>query len=667
MNQGSGPEPEQLSMAKCAKLLNVPWRHVRRMIKRGVFAQPAGHDSAGQPYWHRRSLYAWAAADRDLLGRVPLHHWRPPTAQARYLGAETIEDRATALGWHTAAGPVWMLWHWDFDAATYERDLTELAKHLPGAAAITMVGGDYGADGPALFGVLPAAPARPVYEMPWPALSNVIGMPAPFWPRRLRIPDLMNAWRPGHTPVVAAAVPDLDPTPMLRLAVIVDEDSPAQQTLLNLVQTWQHRATMEATSDLKVLEKHTTAATTTVAATPLAVPAVEKNDLAPDIRRAGWLEILARTDDLALTCIRQARQCDADEDFPYTIDAHGASADASPRSDPPSDVERSRRTRRLRLTAWIAMLVATISVSTLILGANAPLTETELAKLRREAGLFGKERLKIGVKADTPGIALQEETGRRSFRGFDIDIAYMIAADLGYPPDKVDFLAIETEDRARMQTLDANGRFVRVDLVLVTFNVTLSRQQDLSVGLSAPYLYTEQSVVTRSDYPGKITSLEQLAGKKVCTLSASSSEQELKRVTKAIATGKNRISDCVAGLKKNAFDAVTADAAILAGFVAESEGVLRHHDIALQKTEMWAVNAGPNEALRTLVDLSLYRSSTIPQDRRWEQAYETYIDPMLSANPGVNVAQAEQPCVLPSRVRRWPWERPFPVNECPAR
>ncbi|MER7131961.1 hypothetical protein [Streptosporangium saharense] len=344
MSQGDGPEPEQLSLAECARLLNVPWRHVRRMIKRGVFAQPAGHDSTGQPYWHRRSLYAWAAADRDLLGRVPLHHWRPPAAPACYLGAETIENMATALGWHTSAGPVWMLWHWDFDAATYERDLTELAKYLPGAAAITMVGGDYGADGPALFGVLPAAPAQPVYEMPWSALSNVIGTPAPFWPRRLRIPDLMNAWRPGDAPVAAAAVPDLDPTPMLRLAVIVDEGSPAQQTLVNLVQTWQHRATMTATSDLKMLKDHTTAATTTVAATPLTVPAVEKDDLAPDIRRAGWLEILARTDDLALACVHRARRWGADEDFPS------------------SDVGRSRRKRRLRLTVWAAMLLATISV-----------------------------------------------------------------------------------------------------------------------------------------------------------------------------------------------------------------------------------------------------------------------------------------------------------------
>ncbi len=335
----------------------------------------------------------------------------------------------------------------------------------------------------------------------------------------------------------------------------------------------------------------------------------------------------------------------------------------SPRPLPP-EAGRPRRVRRFRLAAWIALVLAAVVVGASVLWVNGPPTEAEL---REKAGLFGKERLRIGVKADTPGIAFQEKTGRRSFKGFDIQIAYMIAADLGYPPDKVDFMAIETEDRARMQALDANGRFVRVDLVVATFSVTPSRQQDPSVGLSTPYLYTEQSVLTRSDYPEKITSLGQLAGKKVCTLGTSTSEVELEKATKSLVTGKNLISECVAGLKDGTFDAVTTDAAILAGFVAESDGTLRHHDIALENTEMWAVNVGPNAALRTLVDLALYRSYADPQDQRWEQAYETYIDPMLSASPGVNVAQAEQPCALPPKVRRWPWERTLPVQECLSR
>lgn len=312
-------EPERLSMAGCARLLNIPWRRVRHLVKRRVFAPPTGHDTAGEPYWHRRDLYTWAAFDAELLNRVPLDHWPSPGIQAPYLGAETIENTVTALRWHTGVGPVWMLWHWDLDASTCKRELPSLAKHLPAAAAVTMVSVDYGVDGPALYGVLPGAPAQPVYEMPWSALSNVIGMPAPYWPSRLRRPDLMNGWRPGNAPVVAAADPDMDITSVLRLAVTLDEGSPARRTLVNLAQTWQHRATEAAESDLKILAEHTPAATVTVAATPLAVPAVEKDDLARDIQRAGWLELLDRTDDLALACVNQALQWDGGEDFPYNM------------------------------------------------------------------------------------------------------------------------------------------------------------------------------------------------------------------------------------------------------------------------------------------------------------------------------------------------------------
>lgn len=356
------------------------------------------------------------------------------------------------------------------------------------------------------------------------------------------------------------------------------------------------------------------------------------------------------------------------EDPPVPSEDHGIRLGPEPGPPSafgiPSEPVRPPRIRRFRLAAWVALILAALVVGASVMWVNGPPTE---ADLREQAGLFTKDRLRIGVKADTPGIALQEKTGRRAFTGFDIQIAYLVAADLGYPPDKVDFLAIETEDRARMQALDDRGRFVRVDLVVASFSVTRARQEDPAVGFSTPYLYTEQSVVTRSVPPVKITSLGQLAGEKVCTLGTSTSEKELESATRAVVTAKNLISDCMTGLQGNEFDAVTTDAAILAGFVAESPGELSHHDIALEKTEMWAVNAGSNRALRTLVDLALYRSYADPQDQRWEEAYRTYLDPLLAASPSVNVAQAEQPCALPPAVRRWPWERTLPVQECPSR
>ncbi|MGS2641727.1 transporter substrate-binding domain-containing protein [Streptosporangium sp. LJ11] len=364
-----------------------------------------------------------------------------------------------------------------------------------------------------------------------------------------------------------------------------------------------------------------------------------------------------------------------DDDDRYDRDSRSEDADAEgPRSGPPtgppgpSGPPRRHRFRRFRLAAWIALALAAVVVGVSVVWVSGPPTEAEL---REKAGLLNKDRLLIGVKEDTPGIALRKP-GETGFTGFDIDIAYMIAADLGFRPDQVDFLSIETEDRARMQARDTDGAFVKVDLVVATFSVTPERRADPSVGFSTPYLYTEQSVVTRADYPDdNVASLGQLEGKRVCSLGTSTSLVELKKAIKVDPIAELLISKCVDrladGLAANrAADAVTTDAALLAGFVAEPGRKLRHHDIALEKTEMWAVNAGSNGALRTLVDLALYRSYADPDNKMWEGAYEKHIRPLLAANPGVDVAQARQPCALPPDVRRWPWERTLPVQDCPS-
>ncbi|MBG0818359.1 hypothetical protein [Planomonospora sp. ID82291] len=318
MSGAGETDPQSMDVAACARLLHRSSWQVRRAIRSGAFTPPVGRDSRNRPYWHRAQVYAWAAVDPGLRDRVPVRYWPQATRPAHYLGAETIPGGVTALGWDTGAGTVWVLWPELFDALTYPAELVGAAEHLADAAAIVMVGGDYGADGPSVYGVVPAD-LEQTYEVAWSTLSQVLGMPMPFWPPGLRIGELLTSWHPGSVPVVAAAVPDLDPAPLLRLAVIVDHGGPAQQTLMNLVQTWHYRVAEHAESHLKLIGEWTTPATTVVAATPLAVPAVEHDDLPDDVRRAGWLEILARTDALAIACVRQVLRWNGGQDFPFSM------------------------------------------------------------------------------------------------------------------------------------------------------------------------------------------------------------------------------------------------------------------------------------------------------------------------------------------------------------
>ncbi|MFC0862909.1 transporter substrate-binding domain-containing protein [Sphaerimonospora cavernae] len=324
--------------------------------------------------------------------------------------------------------------------------------------------------------------------------------------------------------------------------------------------------------------------------------------------------------------------------------------------EPPLDVDPvvppEERGRTLRLAGWLAAVTLAGVVAAWTVWATGSPTE---ADLREEARLVGKQELLIGVKDDTPGIALRDpDTGR--YEGFDIEIAYMVAGELGFSPRQVRFLAIKTEDRGRMQAVDQDGRFATVDLVVATYSVTA--QRTAQIYMSEPYLETEQTVVTRRDHVD-VASLGDLAGEKACTLATSTSEDQLRQAG-ATPVNKNRISECIEGLRAGKFDAVTTDAAILAGFVAKYPKELRAHDIGLSAAERWGIATGRNRALRTLVNLALYRSYADPKDRRWEKAFDTYLAPLQKANGGQQVAVSEQPWIDEPDVRRWPWERDIP-------
>lgn len=314
--------------------------------------------------------------------------------------------------------------------------------------------------------------------------------------------------------------------------------------------------------------------------------------------------------------------------------------------------------RVLRFVAVVLVLVVAVVAVVAFVVRKGPPSEQELLE---RAGLTDKQELRIGVKDDVPGVALRDEqTGQYS--GFDIDIAYMVASDLGFRRSQIRFFPIETEDRSKMQARNGD-HFVTVDLVVSTYSITEEREKQPRVTFSAPYLLTEQSVVTLKAHP-TVQSLEDLRGETVCTLGTSTSQTEVERAG-AIASGKNRLSECIAGVWDGTYDAVTTDAAMLAGFVAaDSQQRLRHHDIGLEAVEAWGINTGGNEELRTLVNLSLYRSLYNPNDSRWEDAFDRNLRGEQPVNLPQEIAEDRQPDVPAVDVRQWPWDKnKFPPNE----
>jgi glutamate transport system substrate-binding protein len=280
--------------------------------------------------------------------------------------------------------------------------------------------------------------------------------------------------------------------------------------------------------------------------------------------------------------------------------------------------------------------------------------------LRAQAGLDKKQQLLVGVKDDQPGVAFYDPD-KRSWTGFDIDIAYMIAEDLDFRPGEVRFLSIESEDRARMQATDTEGNRLGVDLVIASYSITPEREAVAGVNFSASYLSTEQSVVTRTDHD-PVSTLEDLRDTRVCSLATATSETAAKRAG-AIVISRKKISECFKALDDKVVAAISTDAAILGGYKARFPDKYDHYDIGLEAAEAWGINVGENEALRTLVNLSLYHSREDPADDRWEKAYKTNLQSEISVNLPAPIAVDSQPRMPPEmqpKVRQWPWERVGP-------
>jgi glutamate transport system substrate-binding protein len=328
-----------------------------------------------------------------------------------------------------------------------------------------------------------------------------------------------------------------------------------------------------------------------------------------------------------------------------------AVADGLPETvEPDADRILPRRSAMaLRLVAVAVTLVLAIGIAFVVVVLSGP---PSVDDLRRQAGLDGKRELLIGVKDDQPGVA---EFANGVWSGFDIEIAYLIAEDLGFRRSEIRFLSIESEDRARMQASDRDGTRVGVDLVIASYSVTPTRIATAGVLFSASYLYTEQSVVTLKAHDA-VSTLEDLKGQRVCSLATSTSEAA-PELRDALLSSRKKISECFAGLDHHEFDAVTTDAAILAGYKARYPDRYRHWDIGSDAIEAWGVNVGENPALLRLVNLALYRSREDPHDNRWEEAFDRNFRTEEKVNLPAPVAVDQQPLVPRPDVRLWPWER----------
>jgi glutamate transport system substrate-binding protein len=171
----------------------------------------------------------------------------------------------------------------------------------------------------------------------------------------------------------------------------------------------------------------------------------------------------------------------------------------------------------------------------------------------------------IGVKADQPGLGFQDASTKK-YSGFDIEIAKMIAADLGYSQDKIHFKTIESKLR---ENAISQGQ---VDYYVGTYTINAERKKKVS--FAGPYFLAGQDLLVKAD--SAIKSTDDLKGKKVCSATGSTSIQRIKDGNYGAQTVEyGAYSLCVENVLSGQVDAVTTDDSILKGYAARNQGQLK--------------------------------------------------------------------------------------------
>ena len=175
----------------------------------------------------------------------------------------------------------------------------------------------------------------------------------------------------------------------------------------------------------------------------------------------------------------------------------------------------------------------------------------------------GTGQIVIGVKADQPGLGYFNANSN-SYSGFDILIAQMVAAGLGFNPQQVQFTQIASQDR---ETELENGA---VDLVVASYSYTPARAQ--LVDFAGPYFTTPEALLVATNDAG-ITDLASVtASTRVCSVSDST---EINGVQLQNPVTKSTYGECVAALENGQADVIYSDYALLLGYALEDPAALK--------------------------------------------------------------------------------------------
>jgi glutamate transport system substrate-binding protein len=188
-------------------------------------------------------------------------------------------------------------------------------------------------------------------------------------------------------------------------------------------------------------------------------------------------------------------------------------------------------------------------------GASFPDGST-MAKLK-EAG-----KVTVGTKFDQPLFGLKNLEGTPE--GFDVEIAKLIAGEMGIAADKIEW--VETVSANREPFIQQG----KVDFVVATYTINDKRKQ--VVDFAGPYYEAGQDIMVKKGNPLGVKGPDDLAGKRVCSVTGSTPAENIRtNYPQAKLTEFDVYSKCAEALKNDQVDAVTTDNVILLGLISTDQ------------------------------------------------------------------------------------------------
>jgi glutamate transport system substrate-binding protein len=181
---------------------------------------------------------------------------------------------------------------------------------------------------------------------------------------------------------------------------------------------------------------------------------------------------------------------------------------------------------------------------------------TTMARLK-EAG-----KVRVGTKFDQPLFGLKNLEGKPE--GFDVEIAKLIAGEMGISADNIEWIETVSANREPFIQQD------KVDFVVATYTINDERKQ--VVDFAGPYYEAGQDIMVAKGNPEGIGGPDDLAGKKVCSVTGSTPAENIREnYPEADLTEFDVYSKCAEALKNGQVQAVTTDNVILLGLISQDE------------------------------------------------------------------------------------------------